>query len=144
MVRGEKKDYLNRRLLIQSLKQKMFRQSSKSIFPHTTFIFIPERWVFKTMMFSWELWPLEIGASQLESKHKDLLGSRVRLFATPWVGAHQAPVPMEFSRQEYWSGLPFPSPGDCPNPWKEPRPLRSPALAGGFFMVWAIREALGN
>ena len=51
--------------------------------------------------------------------------SRVRLFATPWTVAHQAPLSMGFSRQEYWSGLPFPSPGDLPNPRIE---LRSPAL----------------
>ena len=44
---------------------------------------------------------------------------------TPWTVAHQAPPSMEFSRQEYWSGLPFPSPGDLPNPGIEPR---SPAL----------------
>ena len=42
--------------------------------------------------------------------------SCVRLFATPWTGAHQAPPSMGFSRQEYWSGLPFPSPRDLPNP----------------------------
>ena len=42
--------------------------------------------------------------------------SRVRLFATPWTAAHQAPPSMGFSKQEYWSGLPFPSPGDLPNP----------------------------
>ena len=41
--------------------------------------------------------------------------SRVRLFATPWTVACQAPLSMEFSRQEYWSGLPFPSPGDLPD-----------------------------
>ena len=46
--------------------------------------------------------------------------SRVRLFATPWTMAHQAPPSMGFSRQEYWSGLPFPSPGDLPNPGIEP------------------------
>ena len=51
--------------------------------------------------------------------------SRVQLFETPWTVAHQAPLSMEFSRQEYWSGLPFPSPGDPPNPGTEPR---SPAL----------------
>ena len=56
--------------------------------------------------------------------------SRVRLFATPWTVAHQAPPSMGFSRQEYWSGLPFPSPGDRPDPGTEPP---SPALAGGFF-----------
>ena len=47
--------------------------------------------------------------------------SRVQLFATPWSVAHQAPPSMGFSRQEYWSGLPFPSPGDLPNPGIEPR-----------------------
>ena len=51
--------------------------------------------------------------------------SRVRLFATPWSIAHQAPLSMGFSRQEYWSGLPFPSPGNLPNSGIEPR---SPAL----------------
>ena len=42
--------------------------------------------------------------------------SLVRLFATPWAVAHQVPLSMEFSRQDYWSGLPFPTPGDLPNP----------------------------
>ena len=51
--------------------------------------------------------------------------SHVRLFATPWTVAYQAPQFMEFSRQEYWSGLPFPSPGDLPDPGIEPG---SPAL----------------
>ena len=51
--------------------------------------------------------------------------SRVRLFATPWTVAYQAPQSMGFSRQEYWSGLPFPSPGDLLDPGIEPR---SPAL----------------
>ena len=47
--------------------------------------------------------------------------SRVRLFATPWTVAYKAPLSMEFSRKEYWSGLPFPSPGDLPDPGIEPR-----------------------
>ena len=51
--------------------------------------------------------------------------SRVWLFATPWTVAHQAPLSMEFSRQEYWSGLPCPPPGDLPNPRIEPK---SPSL----------------
>ena len=51
--------------------------------------------------------------------------SCVRLFATPWTVAYQAPLSMGFSRQQYWSGLPFPSPGDLPNPAIKPR---SPAL----------------
>ena len=44
----------------------------------------------------------------------------VQLFATPWTVAHQAPLSMGFSRQEYWSGLPFPPPGDLPNPGIKP------------------------
>ena len=51
--------------------------------------------------------------------------SHVRLFTTLWTVAYKAPQSMEFSRQEYWSGLTFPSPGDLPNPGIEPR---SPAL----------------
>ena len=54
--------------------------------------------------------------------------SHVRLFVTPCTVAHRAPLSMEFSRQEYWSGLPFPSPGDLPDPWIEPG---SPALQAG-------------
>ena len=46
--------------------------------------------------------------------------SRVRLFATVWTVAYQAPLSMGFSRQEYWGGLPFPSPGDLPDPGIEP------------------------
>ena len=46
--------------------------------------------------------------------------SRVRLFATPWTVAYQAPLSMGFSRQGYWSGLPFPSPEDLPDPGIEP------------------------
>ena len=55
--------------------------------------------------------------------------SPVRLFATPWTAAHQAPLSKGFPRQEYWGGLPFPSPGDLPDPGIE---LASPALAGRF------------
>ena len=56
--------------------------------------------------------------------------SRVRLFATPWTVAHQAPLSMGFSRQGYWSGFPFPSPGDLHDPKIEPT---SPVLAAKFF-----------
>ena len=55
--------------------------------------------------------------------------------------AHQAPLSMEFSRQEYWSGLPFPTPGDLRNPGIEPMSLASPALAGGFFTTEPPGEA---
>ena len=59
--------------------------------------------------------------------------SRIRLIATLRTAAYQAPLSIEFSRQEYWSGLPFPPPGNLPNPGIEPTFLISPALAGGFF-----------
>ena len=67
--------------------------------------------------------------------------SHVRLFATPWTVARQAPLSMGFSRQEYWSGLPFPSPGDLPDPGIKPVSLASPVLAGRFFTHWATWEA---
>ena len=56
--------------------------------------------------------------------------SRAQLFVAPWTVACQAPLSMGFPRREYWSGFPFPSPGDLPNLVIEPE---SPALAGGFF-----------
>ena len=59
--------------------------------------------------------------------HAQLL-SRVRLFATPWTVARQAPLSMEFSRQGDWSGLPFPTPGDLPDPEIKPMSLAFPAL----------------
>ena len=65
----------------------------------------------------------EVPHFQQEKKVKLL--RHVQLLATPWTVAHQAPPPMEFSRQEYWSGLPFPSPGDLPDQGIEPR---SPTL----------------
>ena len=64
----------------------------------------------------------------------------ILLFATPWTVAHQAPLSMEFSRQEYWSGLPFPTPGHLPDPGIKPTSLESPALAGGFLTT----EPLGK
>ena len=67
--------------------------------------------------------------------------SCVQLFVTPWTVAHQAPLSMKFSRQEYWCGLPFPSPGDLPNPGIAPTSLASLALAGRFFTPTAMWEA---
>ena len=58
--------------------------------------------------------------------------SHVRLFTTPWIVAYDVPPSMEFSRQEYWSGLPFPSPGDLPDPGIEPG---SPALQADDFTI---------
>ena len=59
------------------------------------------------------------GWRDMKLKLKSL--SRVRLFVTPWTVVYQAPPSMGFSRQEYWSGLPFPSPGDLPDPWIKPQ-----------------------
>ena len=70
----------------------------------------------------------------------DYLGKvLVRLFENPWTVARQASLSMEFSKQDYWSGLLFPSPGDLPNPRIK---LASPALAGRFFTTSATWEAL--
>ena len=55
--------------------------------------------------------------------------------ATPGTVAHQAPLSMGFPRQEYWSGVPFPPPGDLPDPRIEPTSVVSPALAGGFYLL---------
>ena len=57
----------------------------------------------------------------------------VQLFATTWTVSRQDPLSMKFSRQEDWSGLPFPPPEDLPDPEIEPSSFASPALAGGFF-----------
>ena len=66
---------------------------------------------------------------------------RGQLFGTPWSVARQAPPSMGFSWQEYWSELPFPSPGDLPDPGIEPESVESPALAGGLSTNYAIQEA---
>ena len=63
--------------------------------------------------------------------------SRVRLFATPWTVAYQASLSMGFSRQEYWSGLPFPSPGDLPDPGNQTQVSH---IASRCFTFWATRE----
>ena len=62
--------------------------------------------------------------------------SHVQLFVTPWTVAHQAPLSMGFSRQEYWSGLPWFSPGDFPDPGIEPSSL---SIVGRFFTIWATK-----
>ena len=67
--------------------------------------------------------------------------SHVQLFAILWTAVHQAPLSMRFSRQEYWSGLPFPPPGDLSNPGIAPACPMSPALAGRFFTPSATWEA---
>ena len=86
----------------------------------------PESAYFTALCFHLHLWvygELSPTTSFREGVLKSL--SHVRLFGTPWIVAYQAPLSMGFSRQEYWSGLPFPSPRDLPNPGIKPR---SPAL----------------
>ena len=70
-----------------------------------------------------------------------LVVSCVQLFSTLCTVAHQAPRPWGFSRQEYWSGLSFPSPGDLPDAVIELASLTSPVLAGGLFTASATWEA---
>ena len=67
--------------------------------------------------------------------------SHVQLCVTLWTVAQQAPLSMGFSRQEYWRGLPCPSPGNLPHPGIKLGSLRSPALTGGFFITNATWEA---
>ena len=67
--------------------------------------------------------------------------SLVWLFATPWTVACQAPLSMESSRQEYWSGLPCPLPEDLPSPRIKTAPLMSPVLGGGLFTTSATWDA---
>ena len=87
-------------------------------------------------------WPLRISCSlsagiSASSCVCACMLNHVQLFAAVWMRARQAPLSMGFSRQEYWSGLPFPSPGDLPNPGIEPA---SPSLQEDF-TCWPIREA---
>ena len=66
--------------------------------------------------------------------------SHIQLFVTPWIVAHQAPLSMKLSRQEYWSGLPCPPPGGLPDPGIKPGSFTSPMLAGVFFATSATWE----
>ena len=59
--------------------------------------------------------------------------SHLQLFVTPWTIACQTPPSMEFSKQEYWNGLPFPTPEDLPDPGIKPTSPAFPSLAGRFF-----------
>ena len=68
--------------------------------------------------------------------------SHAQLFVTPWLIAHQVSLSMEFSKQEYWSGLPFPTPGNLPNPGSKPTSPTSPTLEGRFFTNCATLKIL--
>ena len=67
--------------------------------------------------------------------------SSLLAWKTPWTVARQAPLSMEFSRQEFWSGLPFPPPGDLPDPGIKPESPVSLGLANGFFITNTTWEA---
>ena len=85
----------------------------------------------------WGRWLGHEGVAKETSESEVKSLSRVRLFVTSWTVAYQAPLSMGFSRQEYWSGLPCPSPGDLPDPGIEPRVSH---IVGRHFTVWATRE----
>ena len=68
--------------------------------------------------------------------------SGVWVCATLWTATHQAPLSMGFSRQEHWSGLPCPPPGDLPDPWVEPGSLTTPPLVSGFFTTSATCQII--
>ena len=67
--------------------------------------------------------------------------SRVWPFETPWTIAHQVPLSVRFSRQDFWSGFPCPPPGELPDPGLKPMSLMSPAMACGFFTTSTAWEA---
>jgi len=92
--------------------------------------FSPSNLIWKPLMFQRILFQIRSTFHLLKRKSS----SHVRLFVTAWIVAHQAPRSMEFSTQEYWNGLPCPSPGDFANPgitWVS-------HTAGGFFTIWVI------
>ena len=72
---------------------------------------------------------IENSLEHIQINHYAFVLSYVLFFGTPWTVAHQTPLSMEFSRQKYWSGLPFPSPGNLPDSGIEPVSLVLPALA---------------
>ena len=79
---------------------------------------------FLYILFYWSARPSVVIRSLLCMCMRAVSLSCVRLFAAPWTVAHQAPLSVGFSRQEYWSGFPFPSPGDLPGPGMEPGVLQ--------------------
>ena len=88
---------------------------------------------YPTLLFQWKRYFLLLSCAQLLSS--------VRLFTTPWTKVQKTPLPMEFYKQEHWSGVPLPTSGDPPNIGIEPGSLASPALVGGFFTTSTTWEA---
>ena len=112
-----KAHYCNRESLLFLVSASL--SVSASFFPQTSFFHLMENMTIHSLQAS----PLYFFVYKVKVKSL----SRVRLFAIPWTVVYQASLSMGFSRQEYWSGLPFPSPGDLPDPGIKPR---SPALQG--------------
>ena len=113
---------------------------------------IPDAWLLKSLILN----SIVFSNSQCTSSYRLYIISRllmvlvcvcaqllssVQLFAIPWTVAYQASLSLKFSRQEYWSRLPCPPPGDLPDPGIEPMSLTSPALVGKFFTSSATWEA---
>ena len=99
--------------------------------------------VWSTLFFIYFFWLIFINVTYFKifiGVHAYVL-SCVWLFVTLWTVSRKAPLFMGFPGQEYWRGLPFPSPGDLTNPRIEPESLMSPALASGFFTTSANWEA---
>ena len=91
----------------------------------------------------WEFWVVTLRDRWKFSKTESTecwSFSHVCLFVTPWTVAYQAPPSIGFSRQEYWSGLPAPSPGDVPSPGSN----LGPCIASRLFTIWATRETSQN
>jgi len=90
--------------------------------------------VYKSVFYNYTFIHNHISTSLYVSSHVCvLMVSRVRVFANPWTIVCHVSLSMGFPRQEYWSGLPLPTPGDLPDPGIEPTSLKAPALAGRFF-----------
>ena len=113
--------------ILSSNPQKIFLCKYKYRKPHSSFspvgrhsvnasLFLLVKTCCVTLSRSFVVW----GLCYVMPRLKGQLLSHVQLFGTPWTGARQAPLSMGFPRQEYWSGLPFPSPGDLPDPGMEP------------------------
>ena len=100
--------------------------------------------------FTWKRWAIASNGfrDQIKPQLQQLCCakslSHVWLFEIPWTVAHQAPLSMGFSRQEYWSGLPCPPPGDLPDPGTDPVSLKSSALTGRFFTASATRPQISK
>ena len=113
-----------------NLKKKPLHELLARIWRHQDFI---KHWRSCEIGIHFRGFPSGSVVKKVKVKVKSL--SRVRLFATPWTVAYQAPPSMEFSRQEYWSGLPFPSPGDLPDSGIRPRSAFQADVLLGYSLI---------